>query len=184
MSTIPVVAYVDPDTIHNPASGTVAPATWFTTHEANFRSIGGRVCCKIRSSADQALTFGATTTITLGTVEYNNGMTTSTANTIVVPASYAGKYLIGAQIRIDAAAPSANSTLLVDVKVNGTSQHQDRIGIPAGIACDYAIGITFVYALAVADAITMTTTNTGFVANLSTTTANVAASLSAEWLNA
>ena len=182
---MPVVTYVDPDTVHNPASGTVAPASWFTTHEANFRSIVGRVSCKIRSSANQTLTGNGTDTITLGTVDHNNGMTTSTANTITVPSSYGGKYLIAAQLRADGTTPGVVGTFTVEVRVNGTAVHQDRIHIASGGTMAFGSAPCFVHALSVADAVTLVTVTTGFnLGSIATQTANAWCSLSCTWLSA
>jgi hypothetical protein len=185
---MPVVTYVDPDSVHNPSSGGIAPASWFTTHEANFRSITGRVGCKIRNSTNQTLTAnGGTQAVTLGTIEYNNGMTTSTANAIVVPTSYAGKYLISANCRIDFTTASIVTDVIL-VRVNGTTVHEEKVSQSTGSPVSGVVttACTFLYALSVADAVTLAVSPVGHSGADSyiEQTTNAFASLSCIWLSA
>jgi len=179
---MPVVTYVDPDSIHTPSSGGIAPASWFTTHESNFRSITGRVACKIYASTTQDFNPSANSNITLGSVDFNNGMTTSTANTIIVPTSYGGKYLINANARL-LNAEAGTWTVTLEIRVNGTAvlveQFISNSGNYTTIAC------STVQSLAVADAITLAITTGGsFPSDSDTEVTGSYPSLSAFWLSA
>lgn len=179
---MPVVSFVDPIGVHDPASGTVAPATWFTTLEADFRSITGRVACKIYNDTAEDYALPGPTTLSLPDIDFNNGMTTSTANTIIVPASYAGKYILVASVRM-ITSPSALNTVGPTIAINGTDTFMEvasRSGA-SGSANTFCISATAV--LAVADAITMRVTTQG-LADGDTDISVSYPSLSAFWLSA
>lgn len=146
---MPVVAYVDPVGVHDPAAN-VAPASWFTTHEANFRSIVGRVGASISEDTTQDVTTPGPTTILLGNVDWDNGMDTSVANQLTVETGYAGKYLVSAGVRLDSVTSGANFIIML-VTVNGGTAHQDyarRVGATGALQ---SAAFTFVYDLAVGD---------------------------------
>jgi hypothetical protein len=181
---MPVVTYVDPDSIHNPSSGGVAPATWFTTVEADFRSITGRVGCSLTASSNQSVTAPGTTTITLGTVQWNNGMTTgAVANAITVPTSYAGKYMISATMRLTHV-PSGSNFVTLDVLNNGAGifrEYADRVGAAGGVQ---AFACQFPFALIVGDDLTLSTTMSANTSTGSTNTSVAYVTLAAVWLSA
>ena len=180
---MPVVTYVDPDSVSNPTTGASAPATWFTTHEANFRSIVGRVGASLSGQTAQSLTAGGTTTITLGTTDWNNGMTVG-SNAITVPSSYGGKYIIAADLDL-AWTTGVGSSITVKVLVNGTAVHNEvyaqSIGIPGG--GNMAVSCAFLYALAVSDAVTLSVTG-ATMSTITTQVGSIYSRLSAIWLSA
>jgi hypothetical protein len=180
---MPVVTFVDPDTVHNPASGTAAPASWFTTHEANFRSIEGRVCARIHNDTAEDFGPGATATISLPDTTYNNGMTVG-SNAITVPSSYGGKYLICATART-ASTTAGAWTVSLNIVLNGTSIHQETNTHGAGSNVYVTMSTTTVYALAVGDAVTMTvTTSATNPTDTDTEVAEVYPSIALTWLSA
>jgi len=180
---LPVVTYVDPDSIHTPSSGGIAPASWFTTHESNFRSITGRVGCRIYRTASQSFGGGPfTATITLDTVDFNNGMTTSTANTIIVPASYAGKYLLNAGLRFTTPNGAGSSDTSIEIRVNGTAVVAEKQPMATGTH-DLSFAATTLQSLSVADAITLVVTGSTPGSASTVVTASYP-SLSAIWLSA
>lgn len=179
-----VVTYVDPDSVHNPSSGTAAPATWFQTHEANFRSIIGRVAARIYSSVTQDFNPNTTTTLTLGSVDFNNGMTTSTANTIIVPSSYDGKYVLSGQARFTNTTAGA-WTVTMNILVNGSSVFSESVGHGGSSGVYTTIAATTVYPLSVGDAVTLSvTTSATNPTDTDTEVAGSYPSLSAFWLSA
>lgn len=179
---MPVVTYVDPDSIHTPTSGGIAPATWFTTHEANFRSIVGRVACRIYASTTEDFNPSANQNITLGTVDFNNGMTTSTANTITVPTSYGGKYLLNGCARVVNVGLGGGFVRL-EIRVNGTAVISELIDSNSGAYT--CVSTTTVQSLAVADAITLAIVTGGaFPTDSDTDLSLTFPSLSAFWLSA
>jgi hypothetical protein len=181
---MPVVAFVDPDTVHNPSSGGIAPASWFTTLEADFRSITGRVGCSLTESGAQDVATPGTSTLTLGTVEWNNGMTTSTANTIKVPASYAGKYMISATFRIVNTGPTAANSTILDVMLNGTSIYREYAARSGASGSSQGMGCSFPYPLAVNDLLTLSTTASADITDADTEVSQIFTTLAAVWLSA
>jgi len=181
---LPVVSYVDPDTVHNPTSGGVAPATWFSNLESNFRSITGRVGCSLTESAAQDVATPGTTTLTLGTVEWNNGMTTgAVANAITVPASYAGKYIVSATVQLTSVPSGANS-VIIDVLNNGGVIFREIAARTSATGGTQAIGCTFPYILAVGDDLTLSTTMSTNITDGDTEVSQVLPTLAAVWLSA
>jgi hypothetical protein len=180
---MPVVTFVDPDSVHNPASGTAAPATWFTTLEADFRSIEGRVCARLHNDTTEDFGPGATATVSLPDTTFNNGMTVG-SNAITVPSSYGGKYLISATARMSNTT-AGSWTVSLDIAVNGTSVHRETIPHTAASGAYTTIAATTVYALSVADAVTMTvTTSATNPTDTDTETAELYPALSLIWLSA
>ena len=180
---MPVVTYVDPDSIHTPTSGGIAPASWFTTHEANFRSIVGRVACRIYASTTQDFNPADNKNITLGTVDFNNGMTTSTADTITVPTSYAGKYLLNGCARVVCGSGFSGGFVRLEIRVNGAAVIAQLIDSNSGAyAC---VSTTTVQSLSVADAVTLALVNgPTFPTDADTDLSLTFPALSAFWLSA
>ena len=181
---MPVVSFTVLDTVYNPSSGGVAPATWFTTIEANFRSITGRVGCSLTESAAQDVATPGTTTLTLGTVEWNNGMTTgAVANAITVPASYAGKYLIAATVQFSTVPSGANSVIM-DILNNGASIHREIAARTSASGGVESIACTIPHILAVGDDLTLSVTMSTNLTDGDTEPSQVRPTLAAVWLSA
>jgi hypothetical protein len=125
-----------------------------------------------------------TTTLTLGTVEWNNGMTTSTANTIKVPASYAGKYMISATFRLANTGPTGTNSTTMDVLLNGTSIYREYAARTGASGSSQGMGCTFVYVLAVNDLLTLSTTMSTNITDGDTEITQVLPTLAAVWLSA
>lgn len=178
---MPVVTFVDPDTVHNPAAN-VAPASWFTTIEADFRSIVGRVGASRSDNTAQDVSSPGTTTILLADVDWNNGMTTSTANTLIVPASYGGKYLIAAGLRI-VSVPTGGNYVTTDVMVNGAIVHRCYARRSGASGTATAMSATFTISLAVADAITLSTEVSTNVSDADTELVATFPYIAAVWLS-
>jgi len=181
---MPVVTYVDPDTVHNPTSGGVAPATWFTNLESNFRSITGRVGCSLTEATAQDVATPGTTTLTLGAVEWNNGMTTgAVANAITVPASYAGKYFISATVQF-ATIPSGANSVIMDILNNGAGIHREIAARTSASGGVESIACTIPHILAVGDDLTLSVTMSTNLTDGDTEPSQVRPTLAAVWLSA
>lgn len=178
---MPVVTYVDLDTVHNPSSGGVAPATWFTTIEADFRSITGRVSARIYNDTTEDFAIPGPTTILLPDTDWNNGMTVG-SNAITVPSSYAGKYLICGNLRVTSI-PTGLNYVAMGVAVNGTVVVEEIPARSGASGSVDTISRTFVYALSVGDALTLQVTTTG-LSDADTELSTATPSLSAIWLSA
>jgi hypothetical protein len=180
---MPVVTFVDPDTVHNPSSGTAAPATWFTNLEANFRSITGRVGAKIYAATTEDFAIPGPTVITLGSTDFNNGMDVSVGNTIKVPASYAGKYLVTACLRV-VSVPSALNTCTMSIYLNGATTGIEEIASRSGATGSAStVSVSTTMVLAVADLLTLRVAAAG-MSDADTEVSVSLPSLSAFWLSA
>lgn len=89
------MAYVDPQSVHNPATGTVAPAAWGDTVRDDLEFLIDPPACSVFNSASVSVTSGTTFTIMLADSENfdNNGMHSTVTNTSRVTAQTAGRYL-------------------------------------------------------------------------------------------
>jgi hypothetical protein len=174
------VTYVDPDTVHNPSSGTAAPAAWFTNLESNYRSITNRVSARIYQSTTQSVATPGPTTLTLASTDWNNGMTVG-SNAITVPASYAGKYWIVGNVRINAGFGVA-TYCAIGVAVNGTVVIEEISSKSTATGSIATCAVAFSYALAVSDALTLSVTSTA--TPLSTVVSTSVSALAAFWLSA
>jgi hypothetical protein len=180
---MPVQAFVSLDTVHNPAAAGVPPASWFTTIEANFRSVIGRVGASISEDTTQDVTQPGPTQILLGNTDWNNGMTVG-SNQITVPASYAGKYLISAGLRLDSTTAGANFVLL-QVSAAGVTAHQDYPRRSGSTGSTQSIALSFTIDLAVGNVIALyAQTGTPNPTDLDTFVTSSNPYLSAVWLSA
>ena len=87
--------YVDPQTVHNPATGTVAPATWGDTVRDDLEFLIDPPACSVFNSAAVSVTTGTTFTIMNANSENfdNDGMHSTVSNTSRITAQTAGRYL-------------------------------------------------------------------------------------------
>ena len=179
---MPLQAYTDPVGVHDPASGTVAPATWFTTHEANFRSLRSRPGAGIRSNGSQAFTSGSSVQANMGTVIWDIGSFTGTANQLTIPSGWAGKYLVSAQIRVDTGATGAHYCIL-EVQASGVSiLRKTTHATSSGAVFDNTLSGAVVYVLAVADTLKLFVNPDSGTTSPDSEVGNIQVSLQAMWL--
>lgn len=88
------MAYVDPNTIHNPATGTVAPATWGDVLRDDLEFLISPPACSVYDTTGQTLTTATSTVINHGSENYDNdAMHSTVSNTSRITAQTAGRYL-------------------------------------------------------------------------------------------
>lgn len=179
---MPLQTYTDPVGVHDPASGTIAPASWFTTHESNFRSLRSRPGAAIRSNGSQAFTAGSSVQANMGTVVFDIGSFTGTANQLTIPSGWAGKYLVCAQARVVTSATGGHYCV-IEVQASGTSiLRKTNNATSAGAVFDNTLSGGVVYALAVADTLKIFVTPSTNATSPDSEVANVQISLQAMWL--
>lgn len=156
---MPVVAYVDPDSVHNPAAAGVPPASWFTTIESDLRSITGVVSACIYNDTTEDFALPGPTVLSLPDTMWNNGMTVA-SNSITVPSSYGGKYDVCVGARVTSI-PSALNTVALGVTVNGTVVVEEISSRSGASGFLDTISRTFGYLLAVGDVVRLSCTTQG-----------------------
>ncbi len=95
-------AYVDPQTLHNPAAGNKPPATWGDTVRDDLEFLIAPPMCRVYRSADQTgLTTGAWTAVTFPTgsateawdTDAFHSLSTNTSR-LTIPTGLGGRYLL------------------------------------------------------------------------------------------
>lgn len=89
--------YVDPNTVHNPATGSVAPAAWGDVVRDNFEFLADPPQCSVRASAPQTITNNTLTVLTANTEFYDtDAMHSTVSNTSRITVQTAGRYSVEA----------------------------------------------------------------------------------------
>jgi hypothetical protein len=117
------VPYVDLNTIHNPATGTVAPATWGDQIRDNFEFLIDPPACSISQAASQ--TVASSTTVVMGTTALenydNDAMHSDSTNRSRITVSTAGRYLAIATVFTDAFLGGNNAFYRFLFRKNGST---------------------------------------------------------------
>jgi hypothetical protein len=118
--------YVDLNTIHNPATGTVAPAAWGDQVRDNDEFLIDPPAVSIFESSAQTVNNVTTTALISNEENYdNNAMHSSVTNTSRLTAQTAGRYLVWARILF--AASTAGTYRQLSFRVNGTTEYLGMI---------------------------------------------------------
>lgn len=112
------MSYVDLNTIHNPATGTVAPAAWGDQVRDNLEFLIDPPACSVFASSAQSVANGTTTSLNAGSENYDNdAMHSTVSQTSRITAQTAGRYEISATV---AFAPGTGRRI-TSFLVNGTT---------------------------------------------------------------
>ncbi len=115
------MAYVDTNTIHNPATGTVAPAAWGDQVRDNLEFLIDPPAVSLSGAATSA-TNGTIVTLTCNTENFDNdAMHSTVTNPTRITAQTAGRYDVTAVVRYDFTAGGGGR--LLQFFVNGTTQY-------------------------------------------------------------
>lgn len=117
------MGYTDPETIHNPATNTIAPAAWGDAVDAAVQWINDLHC---RAAVSHSTTFSLATSGTAAALPYDTeardvgGMHSTVTNNsrITVPAGAAGDYRISATVEF---AANATGYRTVTLRKNGAT---------------------------------------------------------------
>jgi hypothetical protein len=111
------VAYVDPATIHDPQTGTVAPAAWGDVVRDDLEALIDPPACAVFNSAVQSVPNSTVTDLLANSELFDNdGMHSTTSNTARITAQKDGRYLIIATALFGAA---ANTVMSITFRKNG-----------------------------------------------------------------
>lgn len=113
------MAYGDLNTIHNPATGTVAPAAWGDQARDNDEFLIDPPTCSVFDTSSPSLTHDTVTVLNANSENYdNNAMHSTVSNTSRITFQTAGRYLLTA-VLVFAANNSGNRGF--NFRINGTT---------------------------------------------------------------
>ena len=123
------MSYVDLNTIHNPATGTVAPAAWGDQVRDNDEFLIDPPVCSVKATVAQSIATGTTTVLVAGTEVFDNdGMHSTVSNTSRITIQTDGRYLVLATVRFIA---NATGVRFAEFRRNGATL--DTIATSVGI---------------------------------------------------
>ena len=122
--------YVDPNTIHNPATGNVAPAAWGDTMRDDVEFLVDPPLCSVFNSTGQTLTSSSSvwTALTADSENFDNdAMHSTVSNTSRITCQTAGRYQFNATLEY-----VANSTGFRGVRflLNGATIYSSQLLLP------------------------------------------------------
>jgi len=124
--------YVDPNTVHNPATATVAPASWGDTVRDDLEFLVAPPQFAARATATQNVSTSTDTVLTAPAEDYDtDGMHSTVTNTGRGRAVTAGKYRASAIVQWDSDTTGRREVRFL---VNGSTQHVVSVmGASAGV---------------------------------------------------
>jgi hypothetical protein len=154
------MAYADPQSTHNPATGTVAPATWGdAVRDALEYLARNKPHCHVYNASSISLTSGVATALTFDTERVDVGGLHSTAvNTgrITIPAGEGGFYLIGGTCEF---ASNATGIRGLDIRLNGATYIARTKNLASSGGAHYA-EVATLYQLAATDYVELVASQT------------------------
>jgi len=117
------MAYTDPTTVHVPAAGDIAPASWGTVVNTNLNWLHDVPVCCLKKTGVQSVNDSSDTLVTWESEEYDpEGMFTSTDSTTRITVPYTGAYLVVANMLF---AADADGFRYVRIYLNGVIKAQE-----------------------------------------------------------
>lgn len=144
------MAYVDPNTVHNPTTGSVIPAAWGDTVRDDLEFLIDPPSCSVYASSAQVVSTGLTgEALTANSENYDNdSMHSTSSNTSRVTFQTAGRYLVSTRVQF---ATGAGNRRLVNFKINGTTDVPAFQCPPTGGAFSTIISTDMTYVAAASD---------------------------------
>lgn len=141
------MAYVDPQTLHNPATSTAPPASWGDTVRDDLEWFANnRPRARVYNSAAESITTGTNTALTFNTERYDTGgchSTVSNTSRLTVPSGGGGLYHIGGTITF---AANATGDRALWIQLNGATRLVQDLRRASGtfetsinVVCDYVL---------------------------------------------
>jgi hypothetical protein len=147
------MAYIDPNTVHNPATGTVAPAAWGDTIRDDLEFLIDPPACSARNSTTQSINNTTFTVLTANSENFdNNAMHSTVTNTSRITCQTAGRYLFFTRHRW---ATNGTGARVIQYRINGVdpgATAQQLMAVPAaGGGVDHQHTATWSLTLAAGD---------------------------------
>ena|SRR5688572_21878863 len=115
---------VDLNTIHNPATGLVAPAAWGDGVRDNFEFLADPPAASVYNSGTQNVTNNTMTVLTANSENYDNdAMHSTVTNTSRLTVQTAGRWEFNAVVNFNGAGSGSPSTRLLEFFVNGITSY-------------------------------------------------------------
>lgn len=113
--------YVDLNTIHNPATGTIAPASWGDQVRDDLEFLIDPPACSVFHSTVQSVAHGSWVPLLANSENYDNdGMHSTVSNTARITIATAGRYDVNGTISF---AVNTTGNRAISVWLNGTTQY-------------------------------------------------------------
>lgn len=111
--------YVDPQTVHNPATGTVAPAAWGDTLRDDLEFLIDPPVCSVYHSTTQNVTTATGTVLSANSENFDNdGMHSTVTNNSRITIQTAGRYQLQANVQF---AGNATGYRQIQFQLNGST---------------------------------------------------------------
>ena len=170
--------YVDPQTVHNPTTGTSPPASWGDTVRDNQQLFSAPPSVKAVRTAVQSLAHNSYTALAFNAADAWDTdafhSTTSNNTRVTIPSGLGGKYHLIASVTF---AAGADSTRLVQIRLNGATVIgllQATNGVAVGA---FGASVPIMYQLAAGDYVEV------ICYQYSTAALNITGSFSAHWVS-
>ena len=169
--------YVDPQTVHNPTTGTSPPASWGDTVRDNQQLFSAPPSVKAVRTAVQSLANNTDTALAFTAADAwdtDSFHSTTTNNTrITIPAGLGGKYHLIGSVTF---ATAADSQRVVKIRLNGSTEIGllNATGIGLG---GWSCSVPIMYALAAGDYVELVCYQFSGVA------LNITGTFSAHWVS-
>lgn len=114
--------FVDLNNVHNPSTGTAAPASWGDQARDNLQALRGPARVRAHRTTVQSIPHNVETSVVLDTeLVDTHGMhdNVTNADRLTVPANFAGDWLIGATIKWAPSADPIGTFRYTEILVNG-----------------------------------------------------------------
>ena len=151
--------FVDPQSLHNPATGNSPPASWGDEVRAGLVWCAGdsasgnaKPMCRIYNSAAQNISTALFTALSFNSERYDVGGMHSTSallTRITVPTGGAGVYHLGASVRFEAS--PGGSVRVLRLRLNGATYLTGNETAPVGSSGDTQLTVSCDYKLAEGD---------------------------------
>jgi hypothetical protein len=116
------LSYVDLNTIHNPSTGGIAPASWGDQVRDNLEFLIDPPACSVFHNTTQSIANNTIVTLSANSENYDNdAMHSTVTNNSRITIVTAGRYLIGAEVAWAAVATTISDARLLQLIVNGTT---------------------------------------------------------------
>lgn len=114
------MAYIDPNTIHNPATGTVAPAAWGDVIRDDLEFLVDPPTCSVFDSTGNTVADNTVTTVSADSENFDNdAMHSTVTNNSRITVQTAGRYEFYA--RVNFSADITDGRRVIQLRKNGTT---------------------------------------------------------------
>ncbi len=143
------MAYADTAGVHDPATGTAAPAAWGDQVRDNLEFLIDPPACKAKHSTTQTLVNNTSASLSADSEDFdNNAMHSTVTNNTRITIQTAGRYEFYANVGFNA---SSTGERIVEFRQNGTTMHPGVAIWNAGPGTSTGVILTDVFALTAGD---------------------------------